>query len=186
MNARLPKVPLAIVRAAIGILAVLALCEGCGSSSSSKVSTATYVKTVCSAISPLEQDIMNRTQALTNSKQNAVEAKKALEGFLSAVANDADRAVSRIKAAGTPDISNGKSVASDIVKAFTQLRDAMHTASAKAGSLPTASPSAYKTAAQALNTSLSSSLNNIDATGLKNPDIEQAAAKEPACKSLSS
>ena len=187
MNARLPEVPLAIVRATIGLLAVLALCAGCGgSSSSSKVSTPTYVKTVCSAIAPLEQDIITRTQALNNSKQNAVEAKKALEGFLAAVAQDADRAVARIKAAGTPDISNGKSVANDIVKAFTQLRDAMHAASAKASSLPTDSPSAYKTAAQALNTNLRASLNNIDAGGLSDPAIEQAAAKQPACKSLSS
>lgn len=190
MDARLPEVRVAIVRAAIALFAVLAmlvLCAGCGgsSSSSSKVDTATYVKTVCSAISPLEQDIISRTQALNNSKQDAVQAKKALEGFLAAVAKDADRAVSQIKAAGTPNISNGKAVANDIVKAFTQLRDAMHAASAKASSLPTDSPTAYKTAAQALNTSLRTSLNNIDAGGLSNPQIEQAAAKEPACKSLS-
>jgi outer membrane murein-binding lipoprotein Lpp len=180
-------VHLAIPRAAVGLLVVLVLatCAGCGSSNSSKVSTATYVKTVCSAISPLEHDIVTRTQALSNSKQNATQAKQALQGFLAAVAQDADRAVSKISSAGTPDITGGEAVAADIVKTFTQLRDAMHAASAKAKSLPTDSPSAYRTAAQALNAGLRQSLNNIDASGLSNPDIEKAAAKEPACKSLS-
>ena len=95
------------------------------------------------------------------------------------------RAVSQIKAAGTPDISNGKAVAE-------RHRQGIHPAPGchargvrKAGSLPTDSPTAYKTAAQALNTSLRTSLTNIDAGGLSNPKIEQAAAKEPACKSLS-
>lgn len=178
-------VPLTTLRAAIGLLVVLAVCAGCGSSSSSKVSTATYVKSVCSAIAPLEGDIVNRTKALSNSNQDAVQAKKALEGFLAAVAQDADRAVANIRAAGTPDLDKGDAVAADIVKAFSQLRDAMHAAKAKASSLPTDSPSTYKTAAQALNDSLRQSLNNIDASGLSNPAIEQAAAKEPVCKSLS-
>jgi hypothetical protein len=177
----------AILRAALGLLGALALCTGCGSSNSSKVDTATYVKTVCSAISPLEHDVITRTQALSGSTAaSAAQAKKTLEGFLGAVSKDADQAVARISSAGTPDISGGQSVATEIVKAFTQLRDAMHAAAAKASSLPTDSASSYKTAAQALNANVRASLNNIDASGLSNPDIEQAAAKEPVCKSLSS
>jgi hypothetical protein len=179
-------VHLAIPRAAIGLLVVLLLAAGCGSSGSSKVSTSTYVKTVCSAISPLERDVITRTQALSGSTAaSAVQAKKTLVGFLGAVSTDADQAVSKISSAGTPDIANGKAVAGEIVKAFTQLRDAMHAAAAKAKSLPTNSPTAYKTAAQALNANVRASLNNIDASGLSNPDIEAAAAKEPVCKSLS-
>jgi outer membrane murein-binding lipoprotein Lpp len=178
-------VHLGILRAAIGLLALVALCAGCGSSSSSKVSTASYVKQVCSAIAPLERDIETRTQALNAPAANAVEAKKTLQGFLTGVGTDADRAVSRIRSAGTPDISGGEAVAGAIVRAFTQLRDAMHAAAAKAASLPTDSPSTYKAAAQALNASVRASLNNIDASGLSNPEIEQAAAKEPVCQSLS-
>jgi hypothetical protein len=182
-------VHLGILRAAIGLVVVIAVCAGCGSSGSSdssKVSTAAYVKTVCSAISPLERDVVTRTQALSGSTAgSAAQAKKTLQGFLTAVSKDADQAVSRISSAGVPDISGGKGVATEIVKAFTQLRDAMHAAATKAGSLPTNSASAYKTAAAALNTNVRASLNNIDASGLSNPDIEQAAAKEPVCKSLS-
>jgi hypothetical protein len=178
-------VHLATLRAAIGLLALIVLCAGCGSSSSSKIGTTAYVKAVCSAISPLERDVVTRTQALNAPAANAVQAKKTLQGFLTAVGQDSDRAVSRIRAAGTPDIANGQAVAGAIVRAFTQLRDAMHTAAAKANSLPTDSPGDYKAAAQALNSSVRASLNNIDASGLSDPAIEQAAAKEPVCKSLS-
>jgi hypothetical protein len=177
---------MASLRATVALLSVVVVCAGCGSSSSSKVSAAAYVKAVCSAISPLQRDVETRTKALSAPAANPVDAKQTLQGFLSAVGEDADRAVTRIRSAGTPDIHNGESVAAEIVRTFSQLRDAMRTAAVKANSLPTDSISSYKAAAQALNTSVRGSLNNIDASGLSNPDIERAAAKEPACKALGS
>jgi hypothetical protein len=172
---------------ALALLAVVFLCTGCGSGGSSKVSAASYVSTVCSAISPLEKDVVNRSSALNNTTAtNAKQAKRSLQGFLTAVERDSDHALSQIRSAGTPDIANGKAVSATVVKAFTQLRDAMRTASTQANSLPTDSAASFRTAAQALNTSVRGSLNNIDASGLTNPDLEKAAAKEPACKSLSS
>jgi hypothetical protein len=180
-------VPPATFRCALALLTVIALCAGCGSSGSSKVSAASYVKAVCSAISPLERDVTSRESALNKTTaSNATDAKQTLQGFLKAVAQDADSALTRIRAAGTPDIKNGTAVAGTIDKAFTQLRDAMRLAVAKSHSLPTNSPAAFNTAAQALGTSVKGSLTNIDASGLQNPEIEKAAASEPACKSLTS
>lgn len=168
------------------LLIVLLLCAGCGSGGSSKVSAHSYVKSVCSAISPLEHSVVTRSSALDNSPaSNAAEAKKTLQGFLTAIEQDATHAVSRIHAAGTPDIPNGKSVAGAIVKTFTELRDAMRVAVTKSHSLPTDSASSFNAAAKALTTSVRGSLNNIDASGLSNPDLEKAASNEPACKSLS-
>lgn len=179
-------VHLASLRAAFALLLVVVLCAGCGSSGgSSKVSAPKYVEAVCSAISPLARDVEARTKALSQPAANAVQAKKTLQGFLAAVGQDADRAVARIEAAGTPDITNGKPVADEIVRTFSQLRDAMRAAQTKANALPTGSIGSYKTSAQALNASVRGSLNNIDASGLSDPDVERAAAKEPACKSLS-
>jgi hypothetical protein len=60
----------------------------------------------------------------------------------------------------------------------------MHSAGVKANSLPTSSPDSYKTAATALNANVRASLANIDPSGFRNPDIEKAAARQPACKSL--
>jgi hypothetical protein len=180
-------VPSATLRCALALLIVVSLCAGCGSSESSKVSAADYVKAVCSAISPLERDVSARSGALNNTTAtNATQAKQTLQGFLKAFAQDTDAALTRIRAAGTPDIDNGKAVAGTIVGAFTQLRDAMRVAVTKSNSLPTDSASSFNTAAKALGASVKGSLNNINASGLTNPDLEKAAAKEPACKSLNS
>jgi hypothetical protein len=175
----------ASLRAAPALLVAATLCAGCGSSGPSKISVKAYVKSVCSAISPLERDVTTRSSALNNTAaSDAPQAKKTLQGFLTAVAQDSDHALSRIRSAGTPDLGNGKAVAGTIVKAFTQLRDAMRVASAKATSLPTASAASFKTAAQALGASVRGSLNNIDASGFSNPAIEKAAAGEPECRTL--
>jgi hypothetical protein len=176
----------ASLRGAPALLIVILLCAGCGSSGS-KVSAGTYVKTVCSAISPLERDVGIRSSALNNSTAtNATQAKQTLQGFLNAIEQDSEHAVSQIRSAGTPDISNGKAVSGAIVSAFSQLRDAMKVAVTKAASLPTDTPTSFNSAAQALTTSVRGSLNNIDASGLTNPELEKAASKEPACKSLNS
>lgn len=179
----------ASLRGAPALLIVLLLCAGCGSSGggSSKVSAGSYVKSVCSAISPLQRDVVTRSSALNNSTAtNATQAKQTLQGFLNAIEQDSEHAVSRIRAAGTPDISGGKTVSGAIVRTFSELRDAMKVAVTKSQALPTNSASSFNTAAQALTSSVRGSLNSIDATGLSNPDLEKAASKEPACKSLNS
>jgi hypothetical protein len=173
---------------AFAVIAVVAtFAAGCGSSSPSRVSAGTYISSVCSAITPLEQDVVNRSSALKISPAtSAAQAKKTLQTFLTAVAADSDHALARIQAAGTPDIDNGKTVAATIVKAFTEVKDTLHTAETKANSLPTSSPTAFKAGAQGLGTSVGASLSNIDRSGLSNPDLEKAAAGQSACKSLTS
>ena len=180
----------ASLRCAVALLIVVFLAAGCGgsggSSSSAKVSPDKYVATVCSAISPLERDVVTRSSALNNTTAtNATQAKRTLQGFLTAVEQDSASALSKIQSAGTPDISGGKAVAGTIVKAFTELRDAMKVALTRSDSLPTGSPTAFKSAAQALGASVRGSLNNIDSSGLSNRDLEKAAAGQAACKSLS-
>jgi hypothetical protein len=173
------------------MLVAVAVCVGCGSNgsshtTSSKVSASTYVSALCSAISPLEKDVRSRSAALKKTTAtSAVQAKKNLRGFLAVVEQDADHTLARIQSAGTPDISGGDAVAGKIVGTFTQLRDAMRAAVAKSASLPTDSPSSFQTAAQSLLTSVGAALNNIDSSGLNNPDVEKAEADQPACKQLS-
>jgi hypothetical protein len=174
------------LRTGVAVVLTVAACAACGSGGSSKVSAGTYVASVCSAISPLEKDVVNRSSALNGSAAaNATQANKALQGFLIAVESDSYRALTKIQAAGTPDISNGKAAAGSIVKAFTQLRDAMKAALTKSNSLPTDSASSFQTAAKALGANVKSALNNIDSSGFSNPAIEKAAGAQAACKSLS-
>ena len=120
---------------ALAATAVLAGCGGSSSSSSSSstVSPATYMKSVCSAIVPFVKDVQSRSSALNPSSfKNAGDAKKALQGFLTAAATDVGHTASQIKAAGTPDVSNGKTVSAKIVSVFTQLQTALSKAATPA------------------------------------------------------
>jgi hypothetical protein len=179
-------------RLTIAVLALglaLAGCGGSSSSSSSKVSAAAYVKSVCSVIGPYEKSVQNRSNQLNlASIKSAAQGKTALQSFLDEVASDTSHAVTQLKAAGVPDVSNGKAIATGIVDAFTQVKTALTSAASRAGSLPTASPQEFKTAASALGSGVQSSMNTIGSSlgSLKSPTLEAAAAKEPACKSLAS
>jgi hypothetical protein len=175
------------------MLIVVAVCAACGShsssskTSSSKISAGTYVSALCSAISPLENDVRTRTAALKKTAATSAEqAKKNLRGFLAVIEQDSEHTLARIQSAGTPNISGGDAVAAKIVGTFTQLRNAMRAAVAKSDSLPTNSPSSFQTAAQSLLASVGASLNQIDSSGLSNPDVEKAEAAQSVCKQLSS
>jgi hypothetical protein len=171
----------------ISLIAVLSGCGGSSKSGGSKVSAADYVKSICNAVGPFEKDVQTRSAALDTSKlTDASQGKQALQGFLSAIVADTDKAVSTLKAAGTPDVSNGSQISAALVKAFTALKGTLAQAASKASSLPTGSVTAFKAAAQSLGTSIQASMSSIGSSlnGLKSPALEQAAAKEPACKSL--
>jgi hypothetical protein len=186
------------------VLAVAIALAGCGSSSkssssgssggstttsSSKVSAASYVKSICSAIAPFEKDVQARSSALNlSSIKSASQGKTALQGFLTAVASDTDKAVTQLKAAGTPEVQNGPAISQGIVTAFTQLKSALSTAATQAGSLPTNSAQSFKTAAQSLGTNVQGSMSKIGSSlgNLKSADLEKAAASDPTCKSLAS
>jgi hypothetical protein len=174
--------------AIFGVLAIAATLTACGGSSGSSGATpAAYVKSICQAVGPFEKDVQARSSALDLSTiKSAADGKKALQGFLSAIASDTDGAVSKLKAAGSPNVSNGSKISAAIVSAFTQLKSALDKAASQAGSLPVTSPAAFKTAAQALGTSVQSSMSSIGSSlnGLKSADLEKAAKSEPSCQTL--
>jgi hypothetical protein len=172
-----------------GVLAVSLALGACGSSSSSSVSAGTYVKKVCQSVGPFEKDVQARSSSLNlETIKSAAQGKTALQGFLTAVSSDTDKAVSQLKAAGTPNVKNGKQISTAIVSAFTQLHTALGSAVSSANSLPTTSATAFKTAATSLGNTVRTSMSNIGSglNGLSSPDLESAAKKEPACTSLSS
>ena len=174
----------------LGLLFISITLASCGSSSSSSsgVSSATYVRSICQAIVPFKQTVQSRSSALRNlnGAKSPAQGKQLLQGFLTAVASDSDKAVTKLKAAGTPDVHNGKQVSQAIVSAFTEVNAALSKAASAAGSLPTRSPQAFRSAAVQLGSSVQSSMSGIGNSlgGLKSPDLENAANKEPACQSL--
>jgi hypothetical protein len=174
--------------ALVGALALSVTLAACGGSSSSGVSAGAYVKSICQAVGPFEKDVQSRSAAISNlgSGTSAAQGKKALQNFLSAVVADTDAAINKLKAAGTPNVNNGKQIEAAIVSAFTQLKTALTTANKSAASLPTSSPQAFKTAAQQLGSTITSSMSGIGSSlnNLKSADLEAAAKKEAACQSI--
>jgi hypothetical protein len=175
--------------AALAVLASAAVVAGCGSGgSSSGVSASEYVRSICTAVGPFEKDVAARSNALNAGKfTTAAEGKKAVKDFLTAVSADTDKALSRLRAAGTPSVDNGKVISTTIVGAFEELRGAIGSALTQAKSLSTTSPRAFKDGANQLGGTVRSSLGGISASlgKLKSTELEKAAAKEPACTALS-
>ncbi len=177
------------ISAVFSVLAASAAFVGCGGSSSSGKSPEAYVKAVCQAIGPFQKDVQAKSSALDVSNLTSPAAgKTALEGFMSAVVADTEQAVNKLKAAGTPNISNGKTISTAIVSAFNQLKTALQQAQSQTSSLPTNSAAAFKAAAQTLGASIRTSVGAIGASlsGLKSPALEKAAKSVPECQSLGS
>lgn len=182
---RLRGAPVFGIVAMLGVAAVLA---GCGSSGSGGVSAAAYVKSVCSAAKPFTKDVLageRRLLATLRANRNPSDDKKALEGWVSAGAADSDKALTKLKAAGNPGVSNGKAVHAAVVGAFTQMKGAFSQATTQASALPTSSPAAFRPATGRVLVQMGASLK---AGGMKfndqisnNPSLETAARSDPAC-----
>ncbi len=179
--------PLAAV---IAVVLGLAACGGSSSSSSSStVTPAAYVHAVCQAVGPFETDVVKRSSALNLSTINSPsQGKTALQGFLTAISSDTKQALAKLESAGTPKVKNGKQISGAISNAFAQLDTTMKSAVQQSQSLPTNNATAFKAAAQKLGTTVRTSMSNIGTNlqsgTLKSPELEQAAAKDTACKSL--
>lgn len=169
-------------------LLVLAV-AGCGSGKPKGVTAAAYTRSICTAVTPFENDVVRRSAALDVSPvSNPVQGKKALQSFLTAVSGDTDRALGELKAAGSPNVPNGKQISAAIVRAFTQLQGAMGRAVTQANALPTNSPKSFQAASQSLGANVRVSMNNIgtnlQSSTVKSPELEKAAARQPACMAL--
>ena len=159
-----------------------------GSSSSSGISADNYVKAICTAVGPFEKDVAARSNALNSAKLTSPQqGKKAVQGFLNSVSSDTDKALTKLQAAGTPDVDNGQKISTTIVAAFKDLQTAIGSASDQAKSLSTTSPQSFKNGANKLGSTVRSSLSGISNSlgKLQSADLAKAAAKEPACTALS-
>ena len=168
------------------VLASLLVIAGCGSSSSG-VSANSYVKSVCAAIKPFVTDIQARSNSLNlTSLSSPAQGKQALEGFMTAAVADSQKAVDQLKAAGVPNVNNGKNISSALVDAFTKVKSALSAAQSQAAALPTGSVAAFRTAGQSLATAIRASFASIGAGlgGLKSAELSKAAKSTPACQSI--
>src|SRR5207248_4892850 len=100
--------------------------------------------------------------------------------------SEANAAASKLKSAGTPDVSEGKQISSSLVNAFNQLGSSLKQAGASASSLSTSSAAAFKSGFLTIQNNIRSSLTSLlsGLGSLHSSQLSQAAKKEPACTSL--
>ena len=178
-------------RLASAIVLVAAL-AGCGGSGSSGVSPSAYVHSVCTTIYPYERDVVvsgAKLQAALFAVKTPVEAKRVLQAYITTVSADTDTAVTKLRAAGSPNVKNGARIASTILDAFTAVGSAMHQALSEVASLPTGNLTAFRTGIQRLELRLSSLRNigqKLQPGGLNSPELHKAGTRDPACRGASS
>jgi hypothetical protein len=169
-------------------VAVLVL-AGCGSSSSSSsgVTAAAYVKSICTAVGTFRSGVQAKVTSLSSENLSTpADGKKALQDFLSSVATEANTAASKVQSAGSPNVTNGKQIASTLQKAFTQYSASLQQAETQVGSLDTSSAAKFRQGSQGVTTNIRNSLTGLLGSlgTLHSTDLTNAAKKEPACTSL--
>ncbi len=145
------------------------------------------MKSVCTAVRGWAQDIQTKSGALDLATiSNTKQGKTAIEGFFDSAVTDTGTVVSKLQAAGTPDVTNGKKISTALVSSFSRIQTALSQGKTAATSLPTNSPTEFRNAGQKLANNVRQSLSGIGAglSGLTSSQLESAAKSEPACKPL--
>jgi hypothetical protein len=164
-----------------------AVLAGCGSSGSSGVSPNAWIKSVCTAVVPFQKDVSARGTALNFAgSTNVADVKQKLQSFMTAIVADSSHAVTQLQSAGTPNVPNGKTIATTLVNTFAQIKTAFTKAQSQVNGLPTNSPAAFQVGAQNVVLGIRSSFNGLGSSlsSLKSPELDKAAKATPACAGL--
>jgi hypothetical protein len=162
---------------------------GCGGSSSSGVSPASYVKSVCTAATNWRNAIQSAGTKLSSgvNTKSLTKAKAEYVAFVTALVAATSTAESQLKSAGSPAVSNGKQISGSLVRIFDQAKGTLGQAASQASALPTSSVRTFESSASKVVTSIRSSLAGMSSvTPEKNAELHAAAAKDKTCQSLAS
>ncbi|MBV9168023.1 MAG: hypothetical protein JO321_12215 [Solirubrobacterales bacterium] len=176
--------------AIVAVSVVLAV-AGCGSSSTSKtVSPATYVKSVCTSAASWFGTIQTaggRLQSTVHGSKSLNEVKTAYVAFIDALLHATQRVEQELKAAGTPSVSGGSKISTEVVHAFDDAKRGLTGADARVRKTPTSSATAFETAAAGVQQTVQEALRGMASLApQKNPELHAAAQKEPSCRRLRS
>ena len=167
-------------------LLTLAL-AGCGSSSSG-ISPAAYVKSVCGTAATWYRTIQSAGGTLTSalhSSGSTSQIKTSYVNFVTGLSQATRTAESRLRAAGTPSVKGGKQIANALVGAFTSASHGLSLAALAANKLPTTSRSAFDSAASQVQIQVQRALASMTSVAPQNnPQLHAAAAKDPTCQQL--
>lgn len=177
------------VLAAAPLVAVLAVVlAGCGGSSSS-VTPAKYVKSICSALGVWKVEVQNagkKLQASGAATATPPAAKRDYVQFVSALRVATQGAATALTKAGTPSVKSGKDIADGLTRAFSRGADGLVKAESQAHAIPTTNATVFEAGASAVTTQIRNSLQGIASITPKNSAaLRTAATREPTCQVLS-
>lgn len=176
--------------ATVALTVALAV-AGCGSSSTStKVSAAAYVKSVCTSAGSWFHAIQTagaQLQSTVHESSSLKDAKGAYIAFIDSLLHATQHAEHQLKAAGTPSVSGGKKISDEVVRAFEDARRGLSGADAQVRNAPTSSATAFEAAAGSVRQTAQRALQSMASLSpQKNPQLHAAAQKEPSCQRLRS
>ena len=160
------------------------------SASPSTVGAQEYVSTLCTEMQnwlTKLQEGQTQVQQTVQPGADPAEGQAALATFFDSAVTATEELITAIEDAGVPDVEGGEAISQDILTKFQDAKEALESARAQVDTLPTDDPQAFGRAAQELGTAVQSQLESIgDALStLSQPELDEAAAQEPACTSLS-
>ena len=175
-------------------LVVAACGGGGGSKSSGGVNTSTWSSDVCTAVKSWQSDVQKGGQDVQAAVQPGTapdEGRRVLVQFLQQAVQVTDRMLGQLKAAGSPDVSRGSEIATDLRNGLGQARTALQDAESTAEKLPVDDRAKFAAAATQLGTSISQAFDAIGKTfdGLNKkyngpPELDKAFNSQAACKGL--
>ncbi len=181
--------PAASLAAGLVIAVLLAGCGGSSQKSNGKATPEAYVNQVCGSVALWLRAVETSSAEISNELKpgsTPTHAKQALQGLMDSSVADSERVVDGLRAAGTPDVTNGEQIAGALLGSFVQATNALKGVQAQVRRLPTNDPSAFQGAVKSVGTSVQSSLSSIGSglTTLHSTELQKAASESPACKSL--
>jgi hypothetical protein len=165
--------------------AVIAL-AGCGGSST--VAPAKYVRSICIALGSWKQQIQGAGRTLQSSgiaTASPASAKAQYVRFVSTMLAATRTTAASLKAAGTPAVKDGATIAGGLSGGFERGAQGLSSALTRASAIPTTSTAAFQSAATSVTGELRSALTSIASiTPRSSPQLRSAALREPSCQAL--
>jgi hypothetical protein len=170
-------------------LVTACLLAACGSGNKpGTVSAGSYASQVCTSVGTWLRGIEASSAQISRQLRGgstSQNAKRALEALVGSAVADSERVVDSLRAAGVPDVSNGKTISASLIGAFEHATAELQTLKGQVAHLST-EPARFRAGALQLSASLQRSLGSIGSglASLHSPALQKAAGTSAACRNL--
>jgi predicted lipid-binding transport protein (Tim44 family) len=170
---------------------LLSACGGGGGgvAGGGKVGAQQWMKSACTSIGSWVKDIQKRVTTVSSQNPSTPqEGKKVITDFFDAVISDTGKLIDELNVAGTPDVDNGDQIEAALISTLGKAKSLLEQARTRVSNLPTNNSQAFVQAVQAMGKAVQGAFQKAGQqfSNLRSPELEEAASKEPACKTIGS